>query len=291
MQVASAVEPARERLAALPRPLGFVPTMGALHAGHLRLVQSAREQCASVAASVFVNPSQFGPGEDFERYPRDLESDRSKLADAGVDLLFAPDTHTMYPPGFSTIVDVGELGSRFEGAIRPTHFRGVATVVSKLLNIIRPDVLYLGQKDAQQTAVLRKIVRDLDFAARVEIVPTVRESDGLALSSRNVYLSPQERAAAPSLHRALEAMLANLRDGADAPSARENAIGVLEAPGSWDYLDVVDMDTFAPLQRLKAPAFVIGAARFGATRLIDNLLVLRQPFDSAQDFGTTDDDV
>jgi pantoate--beta-alanine ligase len=257
--------------------------MGALHAGHLRLVESARTQCASVAASVFVNPSQFGPGEDFERYPRDPEGDRSKLAQAGVDVLFAPDMQTMYPPGFSTFVDVGALGSQFEGAIRPTHFRGVTTVVSKLLNIIRPDVLYLGQKDAQQTAVLRRMVRDLDFAVRVEIVPTVREADGLALSSRNVYLSPQERAAAPSLHRALETMLEKLRAGEDASRARDDAQRILEAPGMWDYLDVVDMDSFSPLQQLKSPAFVIGAARFGNTRLIDNLLVLRQSFDGAQD--------
>jgi len=273
MHVASAVEPARERLAALPRPLGFVPTMGALHEGHMQLVQAARSECAAVAASVFVNPTQFGPGEDFERYPRDYQGDRDKLAARGVDLLFAPDAQTMYPAGFSTSVDVGDMGSKFEGAIRPTHFRGVATVVSKLLNIIRPDVLYVGQKDAQQTAVLRKMVRDLDIGVRVEIVPTVREPDGLALSSRNAYLTPEERAAAPSLHRALETMLDELRAGKDTARARESALGVLRAPGIWDYLDVVDMDTFAPLERLISPAFVIGAARFGTTRLLDNLLV------------------
>lgn len=273
MHVASAVEPARERLAALPRPLGFVPTMGALHEGHLQLVRTARSQCATVAASVFVNPAQFGPGEDFERYPRDYEGDRNKLAACGVDLLFAPDAQVMYPAGFSTSVDVGELGTTFEGAIRPTHFRGVATVVSKLLNIIRPDVLYVGQKDAQQTAVLRKMVRELDGGVRVEIVPTVREPDGLALSSRNAYLTKEQRAAAPSLHLALERMLAELRDGKDTASARESALGVLRA-GVWDYLDVVDMNTFTPLERLKSPAFVIGAARFGTTRLLDNLLIL-----------------
>ncbi len=273
MHVESAVQPARERLAALPRPLGFVPTMGALHAGHLRLVETARRDCASVAVSVFVNPAQFAPGEDFDRYPRDVKSDRAKLAACGADLLFAPALETMYPPGFTTSVDVGELAERYEGAIRPTHFRGVATVVSKLLNIVRPDVLLLGQKDAQQTAVLRKLVRDLDFAVRVEIVPTVREEDGLAMSSRNVYLSSQERSAAPSLHRALETMLAQLRAGKDAPSARESAFAVLAAPGTWEYLDLVSADAFEPLERLQGPAFVIGAARFGATRLIDNLLV------------------
>lgn len=273
MNVVTAVEPARDALAALPRPLGLVPTMGALHAGHLRLVDAARERCRAVAVSVFVNPAQFGPGEDFERYPRDYEGDRAKLDAHGVDVLFAPSADAMYPSGFSTAVDIGEIGATFEGAVRPTHFRGVATIVTKLLNIVRPDVLFLGQKDAQQTAVLRKVVRDLNVPVRVEIVPTVRETDGLALSSRNVYLSSEERAAAPSLRRALDTMLAELRAGNDARSARERASAVLEAPGIWDYLDVVDMDTFGPLQRLKEPAFVIGAARFGTTRLLDNLLV------------------
>ncbi|HEY9180484.1 MAG TPA: pantoate--beta-alanine ligase, partial [Candidatus Baltobacteraceae bacterium] len=159
MNVAASVQAARDGLAALPRPLGFVPTMGALHAGHLQLVQAARAQSQSVAASVFVNPTQFGPLEDFERYPRDDEGDRQKLGSCGVDLLFAPDVDAMYPRGFSTTVDAGEIGTRYEGAVRPAHFRGVTTVVSKLLNIVRPDVLYLGQKDAQQTAVLRKLVR------------------------------------------------------------------------------------------------------------------------------------
>lgn len=273
MKVYETVAAARKGLAALPRPFGLVPTMGALHEGHLTLVGVAREQCASVVASVFVNPTQFGPGEDFERYPRDIEGDNKKLASAGVDVLFAPRTGEMYPPGFSTYVDVGELGSRFEGAVRPTHFRGVATVVTKLLHIIQPDVLFLGQKDAQQTAVLRKVVRDLDLPVRVHIVPTVRETDGLALSSRNVYLTADQRAAAPSLHAALEAMLEELRRGEDADSARERARSQLNTLAQLDYLDVVDADTFAPLPSLRAPAFVIGAARFGATRLIDNLMV------------------
>jgi pantoate--beta-alanine ligase len=273
VHVESAVQAARARLAALPRPLGFVPTMGALHAGHLHLVETAKARCGSVAVSVFVNPMQFAPGEDFERYPRDYAGDREKLAAAGADLLFTPEAETMYPPGFSTIVDVGDIGSTFEGAVRPAHFRGVTTIVDKLLNIVQPDALFLGQKDGQQTAVLRKLVRDLDFPVRVEIVPTVREADGLALSSRNVYLSPEERAAAPSLHRALERMLAELRAGNDAVSARKRAWEALHQPGSWDYLDVVDMDTFAPLEFLRPPAFIIGAARFGSTRLIDNLLI------------------
>lgn len=248
--------------------------MGALHEGHLQLVRTARVQCASVVASVFVNPMQFGPNEDFEKYPRDLAGDRRKLQEAGVDFIFSPDTKTMYPPGFSTIVEVGSLGTVFEGAIRPEHFRGVTTVVSKLLHVVNPDALYLGQKDAQQTAVLRKMVRDLDFQTRVEIVPTVREPDGLAMSSRNAYLSPEERAAAPSLQAALQQMLADLRAGSDVVQARDRARELLAAPGMWDYLDAVETDTFAPLEQLRAPAFIIGAARFGSTRLIDNLMVL-----------------
>jgi pantoate--beta-alanine ligase len=273
VEVYGTVAAARRGLAVLPRPVGFIPTMGALHDGHLQLVRVARAECASVVASVFVNPAQFGPGEDFERYPRDIEGDNAKLEREGVDALFAPRVEEMYPRGFSTYVDVGELGTRFEGAVRPTHFRGVATVVTKLLHLVQPDVLYLGQKDAQQTAVLRKLVRDLDFPTRVQIVPTVRERDGLALSSRNVYLNGEQRSAAPSLHAALEAMLEELRRGADADAARDLARARLDSLAELDYLDVVDADTFEPLSKLSPPAFVIGAARFGTTRLIDNLMV------------------
>lgn len=273
MRVFETPAQAREVIASLPRPIGFVPTMGALHEGHLHLMRTARGACASGVASIFVNPMQFGAGEDFEKYPRDYDGDRTKLAQAGADAVFMPQIDAMYPPGFSTIVDVGDLGSTYEGAVRPTHFRGVATVVSKLLHLVRPDVLYLGQKDAQQTAVLRKLVRDLDFPVRVEIVPTVREPDGLAMSSRNVYLTPEQRAAAPSLHASLQSMLAELQSGTDAVQAREHAMSQLSPLGTWDYLDVVEMDSFAPLEYLRPPAFIIGAARFGNTRLIDNLLV------------------
>ena len=273
MDVFDSVAAAREGLVALARPLGFVPTMGALHEGHLQLARVARAQCNSVAASVFVNPMQFGAGEDFEVYPRDLSGDAAKLRTEGVDLLFTPSMETMYPSGFSTIVDVGDIGTTYEGAVRPTHFRGVATVVTKLLHIILPDVLFLGQKDAQQTAVLRKLVRDLDLPVRVEIVPTVREPDGLALSSRNVYLSAEQRAGAPTLNRALQVMLSQMREGEDTVAARRRAWTELAPVAQWDYLDLVDADTFAPLESLRAPAFVIGAARFGKTRLIDNLLV------------------
>jgi len=271
--VGTTIATTRELLAAFPRPIGFIPTMGALHAGHLRLVEAARAQCATVVASVFVNPLQFAPNEDFERYPRDLEGDRAKLDAAGVDVLFAPDAAQMYPPDFSTWVDVGSIGSTHEGAIRPTHFRGVATVVAKLLNVIHPDVLFLGQKDAQQTAVLRRLVRDLAFPARVAVVPTAREDDGLALSSRNVYLNAQERADAPSLQASLAAMTAALRNGASTVEALDRARKVLSPNAQLEYLDVVDAETFEPLEKLRTPAFVVGAARFGRTRLIDNVLV------------------
>lgn len=273
MVVGTTIATTRELLAAFARPVGFIPTMGALHAGHLRLVETARSQCATVVASVFVNPLQFAPNEDFDRYPRDFEGDRAKLAAAGVDVLFAPQASEMYPDGFSTWVDVGDIGSTHEGAIRPTHFRGVATVVAKLLNIISPDVLYLGQKDAQQTAVLRRLVRDLAYPTRVAIVPTAREDDGLALSSRNVYLNAQERADAPTLHASLAAMVDALRGGASAAQALERARSVLSPSAQLEYIDVVDAETFEPLERLRTPAFVVGAARFGRTRLIDNVLV------------------
>ncbi len=273
MIVAATIERARAALLKLPRPLGFVPTMGALHEGHLRLVRSARSSCASVAASVFVNPLQFGQGEDFERYPRDLDADARRLEAEGVALLFAPAAAEIYPPDFSTGIDPGPIAAVYEGRARPDHFRGVATVVAKLLNVMQPNVLCLGQKDAQQTAVVRALVRDLAFLARVEIVATLREADGLALSSRNRYLSPAQRAAAPSLHASLVAMLEALNRGATVQSAREGAKRILDPSASLEYLDLVNADTFEPTPTPQLPAFLIGAARFGTTRLIDNLWI------------------
>ncbi|HTU82915.1 MAG TPA: pantoate--beta-alanine ligase [Candidatus Acidoferrales bacterium] len=273
MEQVADLERARAIFAASPRPLGFVPTMGALHAGHLELVAAARRRCASVATSIFVNPLQFGPNEDLTRYPRDLDADARKLAEAGVDTLFAPPDSAMYPPGFAVSVDPGPAGDCFEGAVRPGHFRGVATVIVKLLNIVRPDRLFLGQKDAQQTVVLRRTIADLDFGVRLEVVPTVREADGLAMSSRNAYLDAAQRAQAPTLHSALVAM----REALERGEAREDAIAAgrarLSESAKLDYLDVVDADSFQPLERLRVPAFVIGAARFGTTRLIDNLWI------------------
>lgn len=273
MQIASTVAHARAFFDVLPRPLGFIPTMGALHDGHLALVRRARQECTSVAASVFVNPMQFAANEDLDKYPRDLDGDKKKLDAAGVDVLFAPDRTAMYPPGYSTYVDVGPMGTTFEGAVRPTHFRGVATVVTKLLNVVRPDVLYLGQKDAQQTAVLRRIVRDLNLPARVEVVPTVREADGLAMSSRNAYLTPEQRAAAPTLYRALGELRDALTNGGSKAEAIDRARKALAATAAPDYFDVVDAVTFEPKEKLDSTAFVIGAVRLGTTRLLDNILV------------------
>ena len=275
MKRSGSIAQTRELLGVLARPLGFVPTMGALHAGHLALVARARARCASVVVSLFVNPKQFGPNEDLANYPRDLDGDRERLAAAGVDVLFAPDEATMYPPGFSTTVGTGAIGQAYEGAIRPTHFAGVTTVVAKFLNVVAPDVAFLGQKDAQQAAVLRKMVRELAFPVEIEIVPTQREPDGLALSSRNAYLSPAQRAAAPSLHRALDVLRDALVGGASKDEAQRRARATLDSSATPDYFDVVDADTFEPIDSLRAPAFVIGAARFGTTRLLDNLWVAR----------------
>ena len=232
--------------------VGLVPTMGALHDGHRALLRAARAECDRVVMSLFVNPTQFGPGEDLDRYPRDEAGDRAIAADEGVDEVYAPAVADMYPVGLATAVSVGELGRRYEGAHRPGHFDGVATVVLKLFARVRPDVAYFGRKDAQQLAVVRRMTADLDAPVAIRAVETVRETDGLAVSSRNVYLSAQERLAAPSLHRALVA-----RD----PSLCQ---------GKLDYLAVVDPTSFDAVEP-RPGALVIGAARFGSTRLIDNI--------------------
>jgi pantoate--beta-alanine ligase len=228
--------------------------MGALHAGHRALLRRARAECDEVVMSLFVNPAQFGPGEDFDRYPRDEARDRVIAAAEGVDRVFAPTVAEMYPDGFSTTVSVGALGTVFEGAYRPGHFDGVATVVLKLFAAVRPDAAYFGEKDAQQLAVIRRMTADLGLGVEIRAVETVREDDGLALSSRNAYLSPDERRRAPSLHRALAARDADLVEG------------------DVDYVAVVDPDTFAEVDP-RPGALVIGAARFGSTRLIDTIRI------------------
>ena len=258
----------------LARPVGFVPTMGALHAGHLALIDRAKDENASVVASIFVNPLQFAPHEDFSRYPRAFERDAELLREHGVDLLYAPSVERMYPAGFAATIDAGPVGDVLEGARRPGHFAGVATVVSKLLHAIEPTSLYLGQKDVQQAIVLRAMIRDLDMATNVVVAPTVREADGLALSSRNVYLTPEQRAAAPSFSRALRAIGAAL-EGGERDAARALAAGrpLLEAPLAWDYLEIVDPATFLPLTTVVGAALVVGTVFAGTTRLLDNLPV------------------
>ncbi len=257
----------------MERPLGFVPTMGALHQGHRALLEAARAECATSVASIFVNPLQFGEGEDFERYPRQPQADLRLLEEEGVDVLFAPEDGAMFLADFSTSVDVGAMARSFEGAVRPNHFRGVATVVVKLLNIVAPDVVFFGQKDAQQTAVVRKVLRDLSIHVDVRLIATVRESDGLALSSRNRYLSEGERAAAPTLYAALREVHRRLCAGGPRAEALAAGKAVLHPLAKLDYLELVDADTFEPLGHLRPPAFIIGAAAFGTTRIIDNLWI------------------
>jgi pantoate--beta-alanine ligase len=256
--------------------LGFVPTMGALHAGHLSLVQAARAQCGAVAASVFVNPTQFGPNEDLSKYPRNIERDRELLEKEKVDLLFAPSAEEMYPPGAVTWVTVEGLSERLEGKSRPGHFRGVTTIVSKLFNIVEPDRAYFGQKDAQQAVIIRKMVRDLDMGVEVVVCPTVRESDGLALSSRNAYLNPEERKQALVLYRALCRVQSVADQGErDARKLRDAAGQVFggEKQVRLDYFEIVDKDSLEPLQDTSRGALVVTAAAVGKTRLIDNIVL------------------
>ncbi|APD09449.1 MULTISPECIES: pantoate--beta-alanine ligase [Thermus] len=262
---------------ALPREgVGFVPTMGYLHAGHLALVERARAENPFVAVSIFVNPLQFGPGEDYHRYPRDLERDQALLREAGVDLLFAPSVEEMYPKGFSTRLQVeGPLTALWEGEVRPGHFQGVATVVARLFLLVGPGRAYFGEKDYQQLLVIRKMVRDLGFPIEVVGVPTVREEDGLALSSRNVYLSPETRKKATVLYRALSAMREVAQGGGSVAEALRAGEAVLaEVPEfKKDYLALVHPETLLPLSDWVKGARGIVAGRFPEVRLIDNLEV------------------
>ena len=261
------------------RAVGLVPTMGALHEGHLSLVRAAADQCDVVIASVFVNPTQFGPGEDYERYPRDLESDAGLLEQAGADALFAPSVETMYPDGEATTVDVGEIGTILEGAVRPSHFRGVATVVAKLLNIAPADRAYLGQKDYQQTVVIRQMVRDLDWPTAVVVCPTVRESDGLAMSSRNAYLSPDQRRDAIALHESLRLAEELVEQGEQDVERLRSAVrrSFAKYPAvELEYADFLAHGTLTAVESVETTSVLVVAARLGPTRLIDNT-VLRRP--------------
>ena len=260
----------------LDEPVGFVPTMGYLHRGHLSLAIRARQECRSVAASIFVNPTQFGPTEDLSKYPRDLERDLRLLEEAEVDLVWTPTAEIMYPPGYQTWVDVAEVSLPLEGAQRPGHFRGVTTVVTKLFNAVRPARAYFGQKDAQQAAVIKRMTRDLNLPIEIVVCPIVREPDGLAMSSRNVYLSPEQRAGATVLYRSLQAAR-ELYDTGErkAEALRQRMLEVLrsEPLAQVQYVSCADNESLQELKEVTGAALLSMAVYFGKTRLIDNVVL------------------
>lgn len=258
------------------RVIGLVPTMGALHQGHLSLVRAAQKQCSPVVVSIFVNPKQFGPSEDFQKYPRTLEADRAVLQTSGVDYLFVPSPQEIYPAGFQTAVVVEGLSQRLEGRLRPGHFRGVTTVVLKLLEIAQPRLAFFGRKDAQQARIIRQMALDLNLDSEIVVCPIVREPDGLALSSRNSYLQGAERQAATVLYRSLDAVRREIAAG------ERNVAHLLislrqvvtsEPAVTLDYAEIVDADTFEPILQLRKICYALIAARIGGTRLIDNALI------------------
>ena len=259
------------------RLMGLVPTMGALHDGHLSLVDRARADCSSVSVSIFVNPTQFGEGEDFAQYPRDLDADLEMLRQHGVDLVFVPEISEVYPPGFDTWVDVGPIADRLEGEARPGHFRGVATVVAKLFGIVQPNRAYFGQKDGQQTVVVRKLARDLDMGLEVVVLPTVREPDGLAMSSRNVRLNPEQRAAAAAVYRALsegqEVWESGIRDADIIRSTVREVLRGEPLLGTIDYVSVASADALEELDSASSGAMLSTGVHVGPIRLIDNLIL------------------
>ncbi len=260
----------------LTEPVGFVPTMGYLHEGHLSLVRQARAENASVVVSIFVNPAQFGPGEDFNRYPSDLERDLALLETEETDVVFMPATAEIYPDNFDSWVEVGELTQRLEGASRPGHFRGVTTVVAKLFGIVQPTRAYFGQKDAQQSIVIKKMVADLNMNLEIVILPTVREPDGLAMSSRNAYLNPQERQAATVLYQALcHAQKLWSQGEADAQRIRQEMIELIQKQplADIDFVSISEPETLDELEKLHSSALVSLAVKIGGTRLIDNILL------------------
>lgn len=276
MKVVRGIAELRTARSQLTNPLGLVPTMGALHDGHLSLIRLARQDCASVVVSVFVNPTQFGASEDLSAYPRDLARDAALAERAGADVVWAPQVEDVYPPGFQTRVQVESLTQPLEGLHRPGHFQGVATIVAKLLNVVQPQWTYFGQKDAQQAMVVRRMVQDLNFPLEIVVCPTVREADGLALSSRNAYLNPNERRAAPVLFRALSAAAEAFEAGereADRLRQRMERTLAGEPLARPQYVSVADPETLAELSGPVERALLSMAVHIGATRLIDNLLV------------------
>jgi len=258
------------------RVIGLVPTMGALHEGHLSLVRAARERCSPIVVSIFVNPKQFGPSEDFQKYPRDFEKDRALLENLNVDYLFVPEAAEIYPRDFHTSVHVEGLSEKFEGRIRPGHFQGVTTVVLKLFEIVRPRFAYFGRKDAQQARIIRQMSADLNLDPEIVVCPILREPDGLAMSSRNAYLKNGDRRAATVLHRALDAARREIVRGTRAAAALlETVRGTVasEPVAKLDYAEIVDADSFEPISFLRGNCLVLVAARVGPTRLIDNMLI------------------
>lgn len=270
------IRSALEEVKALEKSVGFVPTMGYLHEGHLSLVKASKKNTDCTVVSIFVNPTQFGPAEDFEEYPRDPEQDSQLLRELGVDLLFCPDRAEMYPPNFKTYVEVERFQDVWEGRSRPGHFRGVCTVVLKLFNIVQPDVAFFGQKDAQQAIILKKMVDDLNLKVQIEVLPTVREEDGLALSSRNVYLNPEQRKAAVCLAKSLDEAAHMIRSGERRTALIvEKMRKIIEGEdlAKLDYIAIVDMDSLEPLNEIKRGALIALAVFFGNIRLIDNIMV------------------
>ena len=277
MQIVNSKEEMRRLCRIAPRPLGLVPTMGALHDGHLSLVDRARADSETVAVSIFVNPTQFGEGEDFAQYPRDLDADLELLRQHGTDLVFVPEVTEVYPPGFDTWVDVGPIADRLEGAARPGHFRGVATVVAKLFGIVQPERAYFGQKDGQQTVVVSKLARDLDMGIEIVVLPTVREADGLAMSSRNVRLSPGQRGAAAAVYRALRAGMdlwaGGERDAVGIRDAVRAGLATEPLLGDVDYISLASRDSLEELDLAEPGAMLSTAVHLGPIRLIDNLIL------------------
>jgi pantoate--beta-alanine ligase len=255
---------------------GLVPTMGSLHRGHISLVEHASADNDAVAVSIFVNPTQFGPNEDLTKYPRSLPHDLAMLESAGVALVFAPEPADIYPPGFASSIDVGRIGKVLEGAARPGHFAGVATVVAKLINLVQPSYIYMGQKDAQQCVVVKAMVRDLDMTVQVVVCPTVREGDGLAMSSRNMYLTPEQRIHAPALYRGLRAAEMIFGEGERrAIALRAAVLAEIDTVTRFemDYISVADAHSLEEVETVRGPAIISLAARLGSTRLIDNVIV------------------